>query len=92
MHKSKVKYLKVKNSNHETNQRRIQGGVLGLTAPPSLWIREIIIIHICLSMSEIRELQKSIKTYNMRAIFHSMFYCVQVLYTTNQYTSVFRDI
>ena len=25
-------------------------------------------------------------------IFHSMFYCVQVLYTTNQQTSVFRDI
>ena len=25
-------------------------------------------------------------------IFHSMFYCVQVLYTTNQETSVFRDI
>ena len=25
-------------------------------------------------------------------IFPSMFYCVQVLYTTNQQTSVFRDI
>ena len=25
-------------------------------------------------------------------IFHSMFYCVQVLYTTNQETPVFRDI
>ena len=25
-------------------------------------------------------------------IFHSMFYCVQVLYTTNQQTYVIRDI
>ena len=29
MQESKVKYLKVKNSNHETNQRRIQGGYWG---------------------------------------------------------------
>ena len=34
MHKSKVKYLKVKNSNHETNQRRIQGGGFGAYSPP----------------------------------------------------------
>ena len=36
MHKSKVKYLKVKNSNHETNQRRIQGGGFGAYSPPPL--------------------------------------------------------
>ena len=42
-----------------------------------------------ISVSRDKRDQLKARTCN---IFHSMFNCVQVLYTTNQQTSVFRDI
>ena len=77
-------------------QRCLRGTPLGLclrvieTKNPKILSS---VLFVCYSsiLSEIRELQRSIKTYDLR-YFQSMFYCVQVLYTTNQETSVFRDI
>ena len=43
-------------------------------------------------LPEIRELQKLIETYDMRYFPQHVLLSVQVLYTTNQQTSVFRDI
>ena len=49
------------------------------------------IVSFTVILPEIREYQRSIETYDMR-YFPKRFYCVQVLYTTNQQTSVFTDI
>ena len=68
----------------------------------TLWFKKISLSNVASSMvllhifdeivsPEIRELQRSIISLNMR-YFHSIFYCVHVLYTTNKQTSLFRDI